>query len=157
MKIISYFSFLIFLTSTPAHAHAQAIQVQQEKQGLLSSCQTLAQQPVLASANKSVKACHYYIQGILANTYFNESINVAPLNETNTQELSFVQRAYNTRIGNRLDSKKPLYSNYFCLPEDESFAQVIKVLSKPLQSDMATTKDLNATIFYTLKAQYPCS
>jgi len=157
MKIISYLSFLIFLTSTPAHAHAQAIQVQQEKQGLLSSCQALAQQPVLASGNKSVKACHYYIQGILANTYFNESINVVSLNEANTQELSFVQRAYNTRIGNRINNKKPLYSNYFCLPEDESFAQVIKVLSKPLQSDMATTKDLNATIFYTLKAQYPCS
>ncbi len=153
MKIISYLSCLLLITSTSA----LAMQVQPDKQGLLASCQALAQQPVLASAHKSVNACHYYIQGILANTYFNESINVASLNEANTQELSFVQRAYNTRIGNRLNTSKPLYSNYFCLPENESLAQVIQVLSKPLQSDIKTTKDLNATIFYTLKAQYPCS
>ena len=128
------------------------MQVQQDKQGLLASCQALAHQPDAINSN----ACHYYIQGILANTYFNESINVASLNEANTQELSFVQRAYNTRIGNRLNTRKPLYSNYFCLPEDESLAQVIKVLSKPLQSDIKTNKDLNAKIFYALKAQYPC-
>jgi len=151
MKILAVISFLLVITSPPA----LAMQVQPNKLGLLASCQALAQKPALTGSSNS--ACHYYIQGVLANSYFNESVNVASLNQSNTQPLSFVQRAYNTRVGNRGNDKRPLYSNYFCLPEDEPLTQVFKVLSKPMSSKIETTKDLNAIIFHALKAQYPCS
>ena len=153
MKKISYLSFLMLITSTPVWA----TQVQQDRVDLLGSCRALGYQADLVGTTNSASACHYYIQGILANAYFSDSTGAVSFNDGNTQALSYVQRAYKTRIGTRNNTQNPVLSNDFCLPESESMNQVIKALSKPLQSEINSYKDLNTKIFYTLKAQYPCT
>ncbi len=126
--------------------------MQDDQRLLLASCQALAAQSEPTSSN----VCVYYIQGFLAGARSANTVNTASLNEANEQWSSFTKRAYRTRVGSRSYSKQPTHINHFCLPDDESLAQVIDVLSKPLSSPAETIDVLKARFVQVLKAEYPC-
>ncbi len=143
---------LLLLSFAPYSTSAVGKEVQDDQRLLLASCQALAAQSEPTSSN----VCFYYIQGFLAGARSANTVNTAPLSEANDQWSFFTKRAYRTRVGSRSYSKQPTHINHFCLPDDESLAQVIDVLSKPLSSPAETIDVLKARFVQVLKAEYPC-
>jgi len=128
---------------------------QNDHRELLSSCQALAASPKQLTSN----ACRYFIQGFIEGMRITDTVNLEPHSDVDSQWSSFTERAYRTRIRNKGNLKEHIRLNYFCLPNDESLDQVIKILSKPLTDTTEATEiseSLNEKIFQKLKAEYPC-
>jgi hypothetical protein len=120
-----------------------------DDQLLRASCQALTANPEMVSS----KPCHYYIQGFLAGALV---IDTAIVTERSGKRYSFIERAYRTRLGTRADPASTASFPLFCVPDDESEARIIKVVSKQLSSPVDTTKVLSSQIYNALKANYPC-
>ncbi len=126
--------------------------MQDDQKLLLSACQMLAAQPESTGLN----VCAYYIQGFLAGAGSTITVTTTSPGEAIDQWSSFAERTYRTRVGSLSDSRQATAVNQFCLPDDESLAQVIDVLSKPLSSLAEKTDVLKARFVQVLKAEYPC-
>ncbi len=154
MKVIN--SFLILWSFIFYSASVSAEDRRDDTPELFNSCQSLS----VSLERPESNACRYYIQGFIAGMRVTDTINSEPHSEVDSQWSSFMERAYRTRVSSKETPKQPLRLNYFCLPNDEPFKQVLNALSKPLQTipeSIRTEIVLEEKLFQRLKETYPCT
>jgi hypothetical protein len=137
---------LIAITSLPAIANENI--AQENNQLLFASCQTLTDTP----EHKNAKHCIHFIQGFLTAAKALDPLIIKKQSAKSIKSVAFMSRSYYQR--NNHSPTTP--SLLFCIPNSESEASVISVISKLLPSQMYTKKMLGNILLTTLKTQYPC-
>ena len=113
---------------------------------LLASCQALAATP----EQEHAKSCIYFIQGYLASAQTIDPSIIKKQRESR-KVYSFMSRPYRSP-----EQNSPIRFLPFCLPDDKSEDQIIKIFSKQLLQKIDTTNRLKDMIFKALKDEYPC-
>ena len=117
------------------------------QQLLLNSCQSLTMNP----EHEDAKACTYFIRGFIAAA---QSIDHKAINKNN------MKRKFSGTMS-RPYRNWGQYSSHryfpFCLPETISTAQIIKSVSKSLNSQFDTIEMLENEVLGILKSEYSCS
>lgn len=114
---------------------------------LLASCQALTMTPEQVNG----KPCIYFIQGFLAAA---QAIDPPIITQQTKKDRKFY--GFMSRPSRNWEQTPPTRFFPFCVPDDESKAHVIKIISKQLPPQFDTVKMLRNTIFKALKAEYPC-
>lgn len=145
MKISTY---LLAMTSIVSFSVFAADNTEPDNdQLLLASCQALTTTPEQMKA----KYCIYFIQGFLAAT---QAIDPSIIKRQSKKSAEFY--GFMSRPHRNWDQIPPIRFLPFCLPEDESEARIIEIISRQLSTQIDTAKMLRDRIFKTLKAEYPC-
>lgn len=121
---------------------------QDDNQLLLASCQSLATTPEQMKAKSRV----YYIRGFIA-----ASKAIAP--PVNNQQTKNKRKSYGLMSRSYFNKEKIPSARFFpfCLPENESGARVIEIVSKQLSPDKTDTAImLRDMIFKALRNECPC-
>lgn len=144
MKKTAFLLILISITSFPVIATENVVQ---ENDQLLASCQTLTVSP----DQKNAKHCIHFIQGFLAAAQALDPLIIKKQTKKSLKSIAFMSRSYYQR---KSSSTTP--ELLFCIPNDESEARVINVISKQLPSNKYTKEMLGNMLLTALKTQYPC-
>lgn len=148
MKISLYLSVVVITSIISFSAFASEKADQDDNQLLLASCQSLATTPEQVKA----KPCVYYILGFIAAA---QAIDPAVVNQETKKKrksLGVMSRPFFNR-----EKIPPARFFPFCVPENESEARVIEIVSKQLTPDKTDNVImLRDIIFKALKSEYPC-
>ena len=148
MKISLYPSVVVITSIISFSAFASEKVNQDDNQLLLASCQSLATTPQQAKA----RPCVYYIRGFVAAAQAIDPIVKKQDAEKKRKSLGVMSRPYFNK-----EKIPPARFFPFCVPENESEARVIEIVSKQLTPDKTDNAImLRDMIFNALKSEYPC-
>lgn len=101
-------------------------------------------------------ACGAYIRGFIDGAIATDprvTLNVAQELE---QKESFGQRAYRTRLGQRLERFGPSYFAGFCIPLPVPLQEIADRVREMLAAEPAVDESARELVYRSLRSYYPC-
>ncbi len=107
------------------------------------------------SPEVSRAACHAYIEGFLDGALVTDAAIVDSVAAKEPATSGFYQRAYQTRVSSQRLNLPPTSLAHFCLPDNESRAEVVEAISAGLLG-RNDDEPISEVLYAILKQKYPC-
>ena len=108
------------------------------------------------SPEVSRAACHAYIEGFLDGALVTDAAIVDSVTAKQPATSGFYQRAYQTRVSSQRLNLPPTSLAHFCLPENESRAEVVEAIAAGLLGRSDDDTPISDVLYGILKQKYPC-
>lgn len=101
-------------------------------------------------------ACFAYVRGFIDGAIATDprvTLNIA--SELDTEE-TFAERAYRTRLGQRLNRYGPSYFAEFCIPQPAPLSEIVAHVRAELGKWSEDSDSARELVYRVLRAHYPC-
>ena len=101
-------------------------------------------------------ACHAYIEGFLDGALVTDAAIVRSVTGDEAVTSDYFARAYQTRVSSQRLNLPPTALAHFCLPEEESRAEVVETIAAGLLERSVRGEQIPNLLYAILKHTYPC-
>ena len=101
-------------------------------------------------------ACSAYIEGFLDGALVTDAAIVESMSGDQHTTSDYLKRAYQTRVSSQRLNPPPTALAHFCLPENESRAEVVETIAADLLAREDDGKPISDVLFGILQSKYPC-
>ena len=101
-------------------------------------------------------ACSAYIEGFLDGALVTDAAIVESMSGDQHTTSDYLKRAYQTRVSSQRLNLPPTALAHFCLPENESRADVVETIAADLLAREDDGKPISDVLFGILQSKYPC-
>ena len=118
---------------------------------VVAACSGAAGNPEVSHA-----ACNAYIEGFLDGALVTDAAIVESMSGDQDSTSEFFKRAYQTRVSSQRLNLPPTALAHFCLPENESRAEVVETIAAGLLAREDDGRQISDVLYGILLSKYPC-
>ena len=118
---------------------------------VVAACTGEATNPEVSRA-----ACRAYIEGFLDGALVTDAAIVKSVTGSEAATSDYFARAYQTRVSAQRINLPPTSLAHFCLPEEESRAEVVEAIADGLLQRSVRGEQIPDLLYAILKHKYPC-